>query len=267
MSLSQKRVAVIGAGLAGSEATLVLAAQGVLVDLFEMRPKKMTPAHETGDPAELVCSNSLKSMRTVSAHGLLKEELSILGSPLIAAAKETAVPAGSALAVDRAAFSARIVQAFESFPNVKLIRQEITEPPIGYDAVLIAAGPLVSDPLAVWIQTTFPSAPLHFYDAIAPIISFDSINMDIAFVASRNDDGDGDYINCPFTEEEYFAFYRALREADTTQARSFEDAHFFEGCLPIEVMAERGELTLSYGCMRPIGITNPRTGRSEYRGT
>jgi methylenetetrahydrofolate--tRNA-(uracil-5-)-methyltransferase len=257
-------VAVIGAGIAGAEAALVLARQGIAVDLFEMRPDRMTPAHSTALPAELICSNSLKSQTLPGAHGLLKEELSILGSPLLALARAHAVPAGSALAVDRLKFSNAVLEKISATHGITFIRKELSSPPEGYAACIIAAGPLVSDALALWLQQEFSAASLNFYDAIAPIVSFDSVDMTIAFFASRNEEGSGDYLNCPFTEEEYRIFLAALREADRTVARSFENARFFEACLPVEVMAERGDLALAYGPLKPIGITDPKTGRWPF---
>jgi methylenetetrahydrofolate--tRNA-(uracil-5-)-methyltransferase len=259
------RVAIIGAGLAGAEASLVLASRDIPVDLFEMRPGTMTPAHTTGEPAELVCSNSLKSLALHTAHGVLKKELEILSSPLIAAAKASAVPAGTALAVDRARFSAIVLERLTSVTSIKLIRREMVEPDPGYAATIIAAGPLVSEPFAAWLGRTFSAETLHFYDAIAPIVSADSIDRSIAFFASRDNRGGAeDYLNCPFTEEQYRLFYTALREADGIEARAFEDARFFEACLPVEVMAERGEMSLAFGPLKPIGLVDPSTGKRPF---
>lgn len=258
------RVAVIGAGLAGAEAALILAGKGIGVDLFEMRPLVMTPAHATDLPAELVCSNSFKSMRVVSAHGLLKEELSVLGSPLFNAARKTAVAAGSALAVDRVRFSMAVADCLAKQSVISFVRKEMSGPPEGYAACIIAAGPLASEKLTAWLINTFSATTLHFYDAIAPIISLESINTGTAFFASRNETGTGDYLNCPFTEEEYRRFYAALREADKTVARDFEKARFFEACLPVEVLAERGEMALAFGPLKPIGLRDPRTGREPF---
>ena len=256
--------AVIGAGLAGAEAALVLASKGIAVDLFEMRPLRMTPAHATDLPAELICSNSLKSQNLPGAHGLLKEELALLQSPLLRAARDTAVAAGSALAVDRLKFSQAVAQSLNGNPLIRFIRKEISAPPEGYDATIIAAGPLASDALTQWLGQEFSASALHFYDAIAPIISFDSINQDIAFFASRNEEGSGDYLNCPFTEEEYLTFLHALREGDSTVARAFEKARFFEACLPVEVLASRGDLALAFGPLKPIGLCDPRTNRLPF---
>jgi methylenetetrahydrofolate--tRNA-(uracil-5-)-methyltransferase len=259
------RIAVIGAGLAGAEAALVLASHGIPVDLFEMRPGKMTPAHTTGEPAELVCSNSLKSVALHTAHGVLKKELEILSSPLIAAAKASAVPAGTALAVDRTRFSTAVLEKLTAAVAIRLIHKEIVEPEPGYAATIITAGPLVSDPLAAWLGRMFPAESLHFYDAIAPIVAADSIDRSIAFFASRdNRGGADDYLNCPFTGEQYHLFYTALREADGLDAHTFEEARFFEACLPVEVMAERGEMALAFGPLKPIGLVDPATGKRPF---
>ena len=262
--MSRAPVAVIGAGLAGSEAALVLAREGIDVVLYEMRPHCTTPAHKTGKPAELVCSNSLKSDRMPTAHGLLKAELAILRSPLLRVAESVRVPAGTALAVDREAFSSRVEELLENDPHVTLLRQERSAPPQDTGICIIAAGPLMSDSLAAWMQREFSSHALFFYDAIAPIVAADSVDMDKAFHASRWDDSCGDYLNCPFTAEEYRAFHTALLEADRVTARKFEETRFFEACLPIEVVAGRGFDTLAFGTMRPVGLTNPHTGRRAY---
>lgn len=264
MKRFQLSAAVVGAGLAGTEAALVLANKGITVDLFEMRPLRMTPAHTTGLPAELVCSNSFKSKKLHSAHGVLKEELAILKSPLMEAARQSAVAAGSALAVDRVKFSEKAAEFIGSAPNVQLVRREIAVPPEGYTAVVIAAGPLVSEPLAQWLIERTSAESLHFYDAIAPIVSFDSVNRSIAFFAGRHDGEDDDYLNCPFSEEEYRAFYDALILADRTAARSFENERYFEACLPIEVMAGRGYRALAFGPLKPIGLVDPRTNRMPF---
>jgi len=255
-------VAVVGAGLAGTEAALVLASKGVAVDLFEMRPVRMTPAHTTDLPAELVCSNSFKSRAMHSAHGVLKEELTLLRSPLMHAARQSAVAAGSALAVDRLKFSNTAAELLRGSPAIRFVRREIIAQPEGYAATIIAAGPLASDALTQWmIRQSCSAASLHFYDAIAPIVSFDSVDRSVAFFAGRHEHESGDYLNCPFTEEEYRTFYDALREADRTVARSFENEHFFEACLPVEVMAERGYQALAFGPLKPIGLIDPRTDR------
>lgn len=258
------KVAVIGAGLAGSEAALVLSRYGVDVDVYEMRPESMTPAHKTPLPAELVCSNSFKAIDTQTAHGQLKRELEILQSPLLGIARSCRVPAGSALAVDREIFSTRVLQALEQAGTCTLIRKQCSEPPQGYDFCIIAAGPLVSDDLAQWLARTFGSKSLSFYDAIAPIIDSDSLDMSICFTAARHDSESTDYINCPFTEQEYKTFYDALTVADKVVAHEFEQACFFEACLPVEVIASRGYLALAYGTMRPVGLNDPRTGRWPF---
>lgn len=258
------KVAVIGAGLAGSEAALVLARMGVAVTLFESRPAYQSPAHLTSLPAELVCSNSLKSCLLPSAHGLLKAELAHLESPLIAAAYRTSLPAGSALAVNREQFSNDVMSLIHGAGTISFLREEVTTLPQGFDAVLIAAGPLASPALTGWITENISADALNFYDAIAPIISHDSIDFSIAFSASRWEEGEGDYINCPFNEEEYRTFYDALREADTVTARSFENSRFFESCLPIEVAAARDYKALTFGPLRPVGIDDPRTGRWPF---
>ncbi|MFP4013960.1 MAG: methylenetetrahydrofolate--tRNA-(uracil(54)-C(5))-methyltransferase (FADH(2)-oxidizing) TrmFO [Chitinispirillaceae bacterium] len=260
----EKSVSIIGAGLAGSEAALTLARFGIRVKLYEARPLWSSPAHLTSMPAELVCSNSFKARDIPSAHGLLKAELRLLNSPLIDAAEETSVPAGGALAVDRNLFSHKVLELIEKEPLIELLRAECDSPPRDSPLCIVAAGPLASQKLVSWMSREFASVNLHFYDAIAPIIDTDSIDMSVAFHASRRESGVGDYINCPFTEEEYKAFYDALREADRTVARSFEHAKFFEACLPIEVMAQRGYNCLAFGPLRPIGLTDPRTGRRPF---
>lgn len=260
----EKSVSIIGAGLAGSEAALILARLGISVKLYEARPLWSSPAHLTSLPAELVCSNSFKARDIPSAHGLLKDELRLLGSPLVSAAEETSVPAGGALAVDRNLFSHKVMELIGKEPLIELFRAEVDSPPQDSPLCIIAAGPLASEKLVSWLSDEFASVNLHFYDAIAPIIDTDSIDLSVAFHASRRETGVGDYINCPFTEEEYKRFYDALREADRTVARSFEHARFFEACLPVEVMAERGYNCLAFGPLRPIGLTDPRTGRRPF---
>lgn len=256
--------AVVGAGLAGSEAALVLANKGIAVDLFEMRPERMTPAHTTGLPAELVCSNSFKSSELHSAHGVLKKELEILKSPLLDAARRTSVAAGSALAVDRLKFSETALELIRNAPAIRLIRQEISSPPEGYAAAIIAAGPLASEPLTLWLIGRTSAASLHFYDAIAPIVSFESVNLSVAFFAGRHEGEGGDYLNCPFSEAEFRAFYDALLYADRAAARGFENERYFEACLPIEVMAGRGYRSLAFGPLKPVGLVDPRTNRRPF---
>lgn len=255
------KIAVIGAGLAGSEAALVLARQGINVSLFEARPHRMTPAHTTDLPAELVCSNSLKSQEVPSGHGQLKAELVMLDSPLLALAKKNAVPAGSSLSVDREKFSRDVAAAIANEPRIELIRKECLEPPSGFDMCIVAAGPLASEGLCDWLKNEFSAVSLNFYDAIAPIIDADSIDYNIAFFASRWEKGEGDYLNCPFNEEEYKAFFDALTEADKVAVRKFEDEKYFEACLPVEEIASRGYQSLAFGPLRPVGLDDPRTGR------
>ena len=257
-------VAVIGAGLAGSEAALVLADSGIDVILYEMRPGRMTPAHTSGLPAELVCSNSLKSEMLNTAHGILKAELSLLNSPLIAVAREVRVPAGSALAVDREKFSSRVNKRILEHPKITLETGEVAEPPSAHPFCIIAAGPLASDKLTAWLCNNFSSDSLNYYDAIAPIISTDSINMGKVFYASRWGKGGADYCNCPFTEDEYRDFYDALISADRTRKHDFEDENFFEACLPIEVLAQRGYESLLFGALKPVGFTDPNTGNRPF---
>ncbi len=259
---------VIGGGLAGSEAAWQAAERGLRVALYEMRPHRMTPAH-TGDRlAELVCSNSLGSDVPGRASGLLKEELRRLGSLLIRLADEHRLPAGSALAVDREGFAEAVTQAITTHPRMTLIRQEVTEiPPEG--PVIIASGPLTSNALAEAIVRRTDSAALSFYDAIAPIVEVDSIDFTVAFRASRYGRGEeegGDYINCPMTREEYERFVEALLAAERIPLRDFEqqDPHFFEACLPVEVLAARGKDALAFGPLRPVGLRDPRTGRRPY---
>ncbi|HEX3019208.1 MAG TPA: methylenetetrahydrofolate--tRNA-(uracil(54)-C(5))-methyltransferase (FADH(2)-oxidizing) TrmFO [Chitinispirillaceae bacterium] len=257
-------VAIIGAGLAGSEAALVLSRNGISVELYEARPEWSSPAHKTSLPAELVCSNSLKADQLPSAHGLLKAELSLLNSPLIMAARRNSVPAGSALAVDRELFSRDVQSLLLGNQGIKYICKEMDCAPADRQYCIIAAGPLASDKLTFWLKNRFPSDTLHFYDAIAPIVQTDSIDFSIAFRASRWEDGEGDYINCPFTEDEYRNFYEALRDADRVNAREFESEKFFEACLPVEISALRGFDALAYGPMRPVGLIDPRSGRRPY---
>ncbi|MBD3344799.1 MAG: methylenetetrahydrofolate--tRNA-(uracil(54)-C(5))-methyltransferase (FADH(2)-oxidizing) TrmFO [Chitinivibrionales bacterium] len=255
-------VAVIGAGLAGSEAALVLASRGVPVTLYEMRPHTTTPAHRTDLPAELICSNSLKAKNLPVAHALLKEELRLLGSPLLDAAEQTAVPAGGALAVDRERFAHAVLQKLEQH-SVTIVRQEIEAPSPGTPTI-IAAGPLVSESLTGWLRERFSAAMLSFYDAIAPVVAADSIDMTKAFLAARREPDSSDYCNCPFTQEEYGRFYSALIEADTARKREFEEQRFFEACLPVEVIASRGEKSLAFGPLRPVGLIDPRTGKRPW---
>lgn len=271
----KKFLTVIGGGLAGSEAAWQVAQSGVQVKLYEMRPETTTGAHETGDLAELVCSNSLGSNLPDRASGLLKSELRRLNSMLLECAEATALPAGAALAVDRELFAQAVTERIHGHPLIEVIREEVKEIPA--TPTIVASGPLTSPDLSNALGELSGEEHLYFFDAIAPIVSYDSINMDIAFRASRYGKGqqdEGDYINCPFTKEEYEAFVSALLHAERIELRSFEEAiragvkagthHFFEGCLPVEIIAERGHDSLAFGPMRPVGLTDPRTGRRPY---
>ncbi len=254
---------VIGAGLAGAEAALQLAKRGVNVKLYEMRPQKSTGAHVTGNFAEFVCSNSLGSHDCSNASGLLKKEMQILGGELINVAFECSVPAGGALAIDREIFSKKVTQRINENENITVIREEVTEIPDG--AVIIASGPLTSELLANSIKEFTRSEHLHFFDAIAPIIEFDSINFDRAFMASRYDKGEASYVNCPMNKEEYLRFYDILINSPGIELKDFEkDAKFFESCLPVEVLASRGIDTLRFGPMKPVGLVDKRNGVENY---
>lgn len=264
---------VIGGGLAGSEAAWQAAQRGLDIRLFEMRPAQQTGAHQTQELAELVCSNSLGSNLPDRASGVLKNETRLLGSMLLECAEKAALPAGGALAVDRELFARLVTERIESHPNIEIIREEVKEIPSS--ATIIASGPLTSHSLSQSIAALSGEEHLFFFDAIAPVIHAESINMEIAFRASRYGSGEqeeGDYINCPFTKDEYYAFVDALLHAERIELRSFEDAiksgvkagHFFEGCLPIEIIAERGLDSLAFGPMRPVGLRDPRTGRRPY---
>ena len=256
-------VTVIGAGLAGSEAAWQLAQRGIHVTLCEMKPEKKTPAHETEYFAELCCSNSLRSDQLENAVGLLKEELRRLDSLIIRCADATRVPAGGALAVDRHGFARMVTEELCNHPNVTVVEGEITQIPEG--EVIIASGPLTSDALAGKLQQLFgDAATLNFFDAAAPLVSFESVDMNSAYFASRYDKGTPDYINCPMSEEEYKAFWSALIEAEEADVHGFEDKQVFEGCMPVEVMARRGEDTLRYGPLKPKGLPDPKTGRDPY---
>ncbi len=256
-------VTVIGAGLAGCECAWQLAKRGVPVCLREMKPQKSTPAHHSPDFAELVCSNSLRSDQIENAVGLLKEELRRLDSLIISCADEHKVEAGGALAVDRGAFSAAVTERIRSHPLITVEEGEVTGIPEG--EVVIAAGPLASDALAGAIAAAFPgSGALNFFDAAAPLVSFESIDMDYAWFASRYDKGTADYINCALSQEEYLTFWQALRTAQEAEVHGFEDKNVFEGCMPVEVMARRGEDTLRYGPLKPKGLKDPKTGREPY---
>jgi methylenetetrahydrofolate--tRNA-(uracil-5-)-methyltransferase len=266
---------VIGGGLAGSEAAWQAAERGVRVVLYEMRPTQSTGAHQTDQLAELVCSNSLGSNIIDRASGLLKEELRRMGSMLLKCAEASAVPAGGALAVDRAAFSDAVTQTLAAHPGIRIVREEVTDIPD--QPVIIASGPLTSDRLSQALERLAGRASLFFYDAIAPIVTLESIDQSIAFRASRydfNDQDQGDYINCPFDKEQYTAFVDALQNAERIQLRTFENeiqegvragaSRFFEGCLPVEVLSNRDPLALAFGPMRPVGLRDPHTGRRPH---
>jgi methylenetetrahydrofolate--tRNA-(uracil-5-)-methyltransferase len=255
-------VTVIGAGLAGSEAAWQLARRGVRVRIVEMRPSRMTEAHRTGGFAELVCSNSLRSASLETAVGVLKEEMRRLGSLVIAAADRARVPAGSALAVDRDGFSAYITATLGAHPMVEIVRAEAAVLPAG--PAIIASGPLTSPALGDALSALIGPRNLYFYDAIAPIVAADSIDMTIAFRASRYGRGGDDYINCPMTEAEYRAFVAAVMAAEKVALHPFEKPVYFEGCMPIEEMARRGPMTLAFGPMRPVGLVNPHTGARPF---
>ncbi len=266
---------VIGGGLAGSEAAWQAAQRGLKVRLYEMRPASPTGAHQTGDLGELVCSNSLGSNLSDRASGVLKNELRRLGSMLLECAEEAALPAGGALAVDREDFAQRVTARIEAHPNIELVREEVKAIPA--TPVIVASGPLTSESLSKSIAALSGEGQLFFFDAVAPIVAADSIDLSIAFRASRYGTGDqdeGDYINCPFTKDEYLAFVEALLHAERIELRSFEEAirsgvkarfaQFFEGCLPVEIIAERGRDSLAFGPMRPVGLSDPRTGRRPW---
>ncbi len=260
----REQVTVIGGGLAGCEAAWQLAKRGVPVTLREMKPRKMTPAHHTELFGELVCSNSLRSDQLENAVGLLKEELRRLDSLILRCADAHRVAAGGALAVDRLAFSQAITDAIRSHPNITVEEGEVTALP-QEGQVIVATGPLTSDALAEDIAKRFPdSGYLHFYDAAAPLVTFESIDMDSAWFASRYDKGTADYINCPLTQEEYLAFWKELCAAKEAPVHGFEDKNVFEGCMPVEVMARRGEQTLCYGPLKPRGLRDPKTGKEPF---
>ena len=259
-----EQVTIIGAGLAGCEAAWQLAKQGVPVRLLEMKPGRKTPAHRADTFGELVCSNSLRSNQLENAVGLLKEELRRVGSLILEAADGTRVAAGGALAVDRQAFSQWITDRIRQHPFISVLEEEVREIPAA-GQVIVASGPLTSDALSQAIQQFLGQAEyLHFYDAAAPLVTFESIDMDRAFFASRYDKGTADYINCPMTEEEYHAFWSALCSAREAPVHGFEDQSVFEGCMPVEVMGRRGPDTLRYGPLKPKGLRDPRTGETPY---
>ena len=256
------KVKVIGAGLAGSEAAWQLAQRGIQVELIEMKPLKMSPAHHSTDFGELVCSNSLRGDRLENAVGLLKEELRRCGSLIMECAEATRVEAGGCLAVDRFGFSALVTEKIKNHPNITVTAQEVTEVPEG--PVIIATGPLTSDDLSKAIGEYFGADYLHFFDAAAPLVTSESIDMDHAWWQSRYDRGTADYINCAMNREEYEAFVKELVAAEEAPVHGFEDKNVFEGCMPVEVMARRGFETLRYGPLKPVGLTDPKTGKEPY---
>ena len=257
-----KTVTVLGAGLAGSECAWQLAKRGINVKLIEMKPVKMTPAHTSPNFAELVCSNSLRSDELTNAVGLLKAEMRAMGSLIMESADANKVAAGGALAVDREGFSKYITDKLKSLQNVEVVSAEATEIPEG--EVVIATGPLSSGAIAEKIAALCPDSDLHFYDAVAPIVTLESVDMDSAFFASRYDKGTADYVNCPMDKDEYLAFVEELVHAKEAEVHGFDDGGVFEGCMPVEVMARRGVDTLRYGPLKPVGLIDPRTGRENY---
>ena len=256
------RVTVVGAGLAGSECAWQIAQRGIPVTLYEMKPLKRSPAHAADTFAELVCSNSLRSDELTNAVGLLKEEMRRLGSLIMACADDHRVPAGGALAVDREGFSRAVTRRIEAHPNITVCHQEVTSVPEG--RVVIATGPLTQGAMAEEIQRLCPETALHFFDAVAPIVTLESVDMESAWFASRYDKGTADYVNCPMEKDEYIAFVTQLQSAQEAQLHGFEDSGVFEGCMPVEVMARRGLDTLRYGPLKPVGLRDPKTGREPY---
>ena len=260
--MSEKAAKVIGAGLAGCEAAWQMAERGIHVDLIEMKPAKKTPAHQTDLFSELVCSNSLRSNELSNAAGLLKEEMRLLGSLIMESADRNSVAAGGALAVDRTAFSEYITKKIKSHKNINVISDEAATIPEGN--VIIATGPLSSEAISAAVSDLCASDDLHFYDAVAPIVSFDSVDLNSAFFASRYNKGTADYINCPLNRDEYEAFVTELVSANEAQIHGFDDGAVFEGCMPVEVMARRGRDTLRYGPLKPVGLVDPHTGKECY---
>ncbi|MDM5235533.1 methylenetetrahydrofolate--tRNA-(uracil(54)-C(5))-methyltransferase (FADH(2)-oxidizing) TrmFO [Bacillus cereus] len=255
-------VNVIGAGLAGSEAAYQIAKRGVQVKLYEMRPVRQTPAHHTDKFAELVCSNSLRANTLTNAVGVIKEEMRLMDSVIIRAADECSVPAGGALAVDRHEFAAKVTEYVKNHPNVTVMNEEITKIPEG--PTVIATGPLTSPDLSAQLKELTGEDYFYFYDAAAPIVEKDSIDMNKVYLKSRYDKGEAAYLNCPMTEEEFDRFYEALIAAETVPLKEFEKEIFFEGCMPVEVMASRGRQTLVFGPMKPVGLEDPKTGKTPY---
>ncbi len=263
-----KKIAIIGGGLAGCEAALQLARHDIQVTVFEMKPEKFSPAHQSSSLGELVCSNSFRSMETVTGVGLLQEEMRRLGSLVMEAAYKCRVPAGKALAVDREKFAAYLTSSVEGHSLIQVLRKEIKDLDDSllreFDSVIIAAGPLVSDPLAESLFRIIGAEDLYFYDAIAPIVGADSVDYRKTFWGSRYKPEDDAYLNCPMSEEEYYRFYRELIEAQSVPARDFEKEIHFQGCMPVEAMAAKGELTMAYGPLKPVGLVDPGTGRQPF---
>ncbi len=255
-------VTVIGAGLAGCEAAWQLAQRGIHVSLWEMKPKKRSPAHVSDDYAELVCSNSLRGDDLTNAVGLLKEEMRRLGSIIMACAEKNRLPAGGALAVDREGFSADVTHAIKTHPNIDTVEEEAVTLPEG--RVIVATGPLTEGPMAEVINRLCDGEGLHFFDAVAPIVTLESVDMNLAWFASRYDKGTADYVNCAMDRDEYMSFVQELATAQEAQLHGFDDGGVFEGCMPVEVMARRGIDTLRYGPLKPVGLKDPRTGREPY---
>lgn len=257
------KVTVIGGGLAGCEAAWQIANRGIEVDLYEMKPDKKTPAHSLDTLGELVCSNSLRADTLENGAGLLKAEMRLLGSLVTECADMTKVPAGGALAVDRVGFAKMMTDKIENHPNINVIHKEITKIPED-GCVIVATGPLTSDDLSKDIQSLCGNDQLYFYDAAAPIVTYESIDTNITYRKARYDKGTADYINCPMTKEEYLRFYNELINAETAELKSFENQKVFEGCMPVEVMAKRGEDTLTFGPLKPVGLEHPETGEQFY---
>ncbi len=262
LDMDDKKISVIGAGLAGCEAAWLLANNGIKVDLYEMKPKKYTPAHRYSGFAELICSNSLKATRLESASGLLKAEMKMFGSLILESAEKNSVPAGGALAVDREKFSDYITKKITSHSNINVINKEVSELPKGY--VVVASGPLTSDVLVNEISKQLNGSYLHFVDAVAPIVLAETIDMNKAFMAARYDRGDADYINCPMTKQEYENFHHELVNAEVVQLKDFEKRRVYEGCMPVEMMAKRGFDTLRFGPLKPVGLKHPQTGEVPF---
>lgn len=258
-----KEVNVIGAGLAGVEASYQLAKRGFLVHLYEMKPKEFSPAHKSATFAELVCSNSLRSNELTNAAGLLKEELRALDSIVIKTADKVSVPAGGALAVDRHLFSEQLTNDIKQNKNIVIHEERVDELDLAMPTI-VATGPLTASKLSAHLKELFGQEYLYFFDAAAPIVTHDSIDFTKAYIADRYDKGDGDYVNCPMNKEEYSAFYNALITAETAKLKDFENEKVFEGCMPVEVMAKRGEKSLLFGPLKPVGLKNPLTGKTDY---